>query len=654
MIDPRCHSVAVLGLFLLTAAPVSAEAQTPTAATLRITSPLGRTGLTGTIRIVARLDADGGHAPRQVDFYVDKLLLASDLDGPPYEALWGDDNPFERRELTARAEFDAGPALTSTVVLPPLQVAEAAEVTSVALEASVVNAKGQFVRGLTAADFAVFENSDAQSIDVVAQKREPALFAVLVDSSQSMAMRADALKAAASRLLEPLAPEDEVLVAPFSRHILHLTGPTTDRATALAAISDITPSGGTAILDALREAAEGLASGSRRRAIVLLTDGYDEHSTSALDATVETLRKSDVTVYVIGVGGIAGISLQGEDILRRLAESTGGRAWFPLDRAHLTFAYEAVAADVQHRYLLTYTPKNQRRDGSYRAIRVTAGDAYSVRTRTGYTAPMAPPVRASLEFTAVASGPAPLSLTRDDIEVREDGVVQTVDTFHESVLPVTIMLALDSSGSMKRSEAEAADAARTFVLSLRPEDEVGMITFANTAKYIHSPTDRRDWSLAALDKYVAEGGTALYDALHDSLAQVGVAKGRRVVVVVTDGRDENAASTGPGSQHTWAEVIDKLRQVEAIVYAVGVGARVDRPRLQELADRSGGAAFFPADVSTLAGDYLKILDELRRRYAVGYESTNRMRDGRWRAVEIRVRQAGTTVRSRGGYNAPGD
>ena len=75
---------------------------------LRITSPLGRTGLTGTIRIVARLDAQWTSAPRPVDFYVDQLLLASDLDGPPYEALWADDNPFERRELTARAEFDAG------------------------------------------------------------------------------------------------------------------------------------------------------------------------------------------------------------------------------------------------------------------------------------------------------------------------------------------------------------------------------------------------------------------------------------------------------------------------------------------------------------------------------------------------------------------
>ena len=75
----------------------------------------------------------------------------------------------------------------------------------------------------------------------------------------------------------------------------------------------------------------------------------------------------------IGVGGIAGISLKGENLLTELAATTGGRAWFPLDAQRLSFAYEAVAADVQHRYLLTYTPTNQRRDGTYRAIKVNAG-----------------------------------------------------------------------------------------------------------------------------------------------------------------------------------------------------------------------------------------------------------------------------------------
>jgi VWFA-related protein len=629
--------------------PIRVHAAAPT---LQITSPLGRTGLPGTIRIVARLDSPDGLAPKEVRFLVDEQLLSTDTDGPPYEALWHDENPYERRELKALATFELAPEITATVVLEPLQVTEVAEVTSIALDTTVLNAKGQFVRGLEQSDFAVYEDEEPQAIDFLAQRREPALFAVLVDSSQSMATRASALRTAARRLLEPLAPEDEVIVAPFSRHILTVTGPSTDRATALAAISNITPGGGTAILDALREAAEGLSTGTRRRAIVLITDGYDEHSTSAIDETIATLRKSDVTLYAIGIGGVSGVSLKGEKVLTELAESTGGRAWFPMDQQRLALAYEAVASEVQHRYLITYTPKNQRRDGSYRAIRVVAGEGNAVRTRTGYTAPMAPPVRTSLEFTAFAAGREALSLTRDDVEVIEDGVPQKVDTFHELVLPVTIMLALDASGSMKRSAAQAQDAAREFVLAARPEDEIGMIIFANTAAYIHSPTLRRESSLSALDKYVADGGTALNDALYDSLAQIGTVQGRRVVVVVTDGRDENAASTGPGSVRTWGEVLDKLQQTEVVVYPVGIGSNVDRARLQELADRSGGSAFFPADAVTLADDYRKILDELRRRYVVGYESTNRARDGHWRTTDIRVRQDGASVRSRGGYYAP--
>ncbi|HEY6615265.1 MAG TPA: VWA domain-containing protein, partial [Vicinamibacterales bacterium] len=149
-----------------------------------------------------------------------------------------------------------------------------------------------------------------------------------------------------------------------------------------------------------------------------------------------------------------------------------------------------------------------------------------------------------------------------------------------------------------------------------------------------------------------EGGTALYDALYDSLAQLTTVQGRRVVVVVTDGRDENATSTGPGSLQKWDEVLQKLEQTEATVYAVGVGNQVDRTRLQQLARKSGGAAYFPTTASSLAADYHKILDELRRRYVIGYESTNHTRDGRWRAVEIRTREKGVEIRSRGGYYAP--
>jgi Ca-activated chloride channel homolog len=129
-------------------------------------------------------------------------------------------------------------------------------------------------------------------------------------------------------------------------------------------------------------------------------------------------------------------------------------------------------------------------------------------------------------------------------------------------------------------------------------------------------------------------------------------EGRRVVVVVTDGRDENAASNGPGSLRTWEDVLFKLAQIEATVYAVGLGGRVNHDHLQQLADLSGGAAYFPADVTKLTADYHKILDELRRRYVIGYESTNRARNGDWRKVDIRARQESVRVRSRGGFFAP--
>ncbi len=247
----------------------------------------------------------------------------------------------------------------------------------------------------------------------------------------------------------------------------------------------------------LGEAADTLATAERRRAIVLITDGYDEHSESAFDATVSKLRKSAVTLYVVGMGGIAGISLKGEKLLSKLADETGGRAWFPRDEKQLVFAYGTIANEVQHKYLLAYTPQNQQRDGKWRAIDVKVSNPnLRVRARKGYTAPMAPPVRPSLEFTAVGSGQTPVALSIDDLIVTEDGVAQRVDTFHEAVLPVTFMLALDSSGSMKKSAAQAQQAAREFITAMRPEDELGMILFADKANAINSPTRKREASAA--------------------------------------------------------------------------------------------------------------------------------------------------------------
>ena len=138
-------------------------------------------------------------------------------------------------------------------------------------------------------------------------------------------------------------------------------------------------------------------------------------------------------------------------------------------------------------------------------------------------------------------------------------------------------------------------------------------------------------------------------SLYDSLDRLATIEGRRVVVVVTDGHDENAASNGPGSLRTFDEVVARLQQVDATVYAVGLGSRVNRQHLQQFAEMSGGAAYFPMDVMMLVTDYRRILDELRRRYVIAYESSNRLRDGNWRSVEIGSGRDGVQLRSRGGY-----
>ena len=95
-----------------------------------------------------------------MQFYVDKLFLSADTDGPPYDALWSDDNPFEARELMVEAELPSGTMVRDTMRLKPLEVEEATSVTSVSVDAIVFDEKGRFVKDLTDKEFSVFENGE--------------------------------------------------------------------------------------------------------------------------------------------------------------------------------------------------------------------------------------------------------------------------------------------------------------------------------------------------------------------------------------------------------------------------------------------------------------------------------------------------------------
>jgi VWFA-related protein len=622
----------------------------PPPASVRITSPLGRTGLAGRVRIVAQVVAPAGVA--SVRFMVDNQLVGTVTDGPPFAVDWTDVNPFERRTIVVEA-FDAtGASVRDSVVLPPFEVTDKTEVTSVLLETGVYDKGGKFVSQMNPSTFVVREDGVQQAIDQVGREVIPATMVLLVDSSQSMSRRMEFVQLAAARLATALRSRDKLIVAPFTTSVGSITGPTDDPATISEAIGALKAKGGTAIFDALLTSTKLLEGIDGRRAVILITDGYDENSSSTFEDVLKAAEAANVTVYVVGIGGVAGISLKGESLLRTIADETGGRIFFPPREPDLVPIASSVASDAHSRYLLTYTPKNQKKDGRWREVSVEVPEGYRVRTRSGYFAPAPAPIRPTLEFTVTDNERHFVDVTADDLEVVEDGVAQSVDTFQEAVDPVSIVMALDSSGSMKKSAEAVQRAAREFVLAVRPEDSLALITFADKPLFAHVLASNRQWSLDAIDKYQPNGGTALYDALYNSLLHLKGVPGRHAIVVLTDGKDENNPGTAPGSEHTLDDVLKLLKTVGATIFPIGLGTKVEVPVLEKLATASGGEAYFPTDVSLLDAQYRRVVENLRRRYVLSYTSSNVDHDGEWRSVEIRTRATGLTVASGGGYFAP--
>ena len=654
---------ALLWITLALAAPAAAgqeesasgsAAEAPQTISVRITSPLGRTGIHGPIRLVAQVLAPDRAHVKSVKFFVDQKLHGETSEGPPFAVEWTDENPYEPREIAAEVCDALGVCARDVVKLDAMVLIEEAEVSSVLVEASVYDADGKAINGLEKDQFALFEDDVEQTLSVVRSDVIDSTYTILVDASQSMSRRLDFVQRAAQRLLVHLRKGDRVIVAPFATTFGSVTGPTDDLATVTDAIAKINANGGTAIADVLNDLPQLLEGAPGRQAVVLITDGYDEHSTKSFEDAMRAVKSAQATLFVVAVGGVAGISLKGERLLRGLAEQTGGRAFFPSRDEELPSVHKMIASDIRSRYLLAYTPTNRAIDGAWRTITVKTDDAeHKVRARPGYFAPKPPPIRATLEFTVANVDRTPVEIAASDLTIVEEGQSQTLESFQEAIAPISIVLALDTSGSMKGAVDAVKAGAKQFISALRPQDKLSLVTFSDEATLVHDLTVRRDSTIKAVDDYTIRGGTALYDAVFDSLNRLESVDGRRAIVVLTDGRDENNAGTGPGSTHSFDEVLAQLSRVDATVYTIGLGGNVERSVLERVAEVSGGEAFFPSVVEELEGDYRRVIEHLRRRYVATYISTNSRRDGKWRAVDITA-GPNATVRSRGGYQAPAE
>src|SRR6516225_1999218 len=278
----------------------------------------------------------------------------------------------------------------------------------VVLHATVVDKRGHIVDGLKADNFKVYEDGAAQKLSVFSHADIPVTMGIVIDDSGSMREKRASVNAAALAFVKTSNPQDQVFVVNFN-DVYYLDTPG-DFAASIedlkAALGKIDSRGGTALYDAVLASIDHLKLGNRdKKAILVITDGEDNASRYSFEDLLRGAQKSNAVIYTIGLlgeeepGGLFKMSRgshRGAKILEKLADSTGGKAYFPKSLGDVEETCVQIARDIRNQYTLAYYPTNTRKDGSFRTVRVdvTAPDNHtklSVRTRPGYYAPKAGP-----------------------------------------------------------------------------------------------------------------------------------------------------------------------------------------------------------------------------------------------------------------------
>jgi Ca-activated chloride channel homolog len=250
-------------------------------------------------------------------------------------------------------------------------------------------------------------------------------------------------------------------------------------------------------------------------------------------------------------------------------------------------------------------------------------------------------------------------LTEQDFTVYENGVPQHIQLFRNEDIPVTVGLVVDQSTSMRPKLAEVIAAARAFVRSSNPDDEMFVVNF-NEKVSLGLPGDIRFTNSTvlltnAITTKPAGGQTALYDAIAKALEELQTgSREKKVLVVVSDGGDNASA-------HSLAQVMKLAGQSSAVIYTIGVFDEEDPDRnpgvLKRLAQATGGEAFLPKELAEVAPICERIARDIRHQYTIGYVPTKVARDGAYRAIRVTAREkghGGLSVRTRTGYITGGE
>ena len=234
-------------------------------------------------------------------------------------------------------------------------------------------------------------------------------------------------------------------------------------------------------------------------------------------------------------------------------------------------------------------------------------------------------------------------LEAKDFAVSEDGTRQEIARFERVTdLPIHAAVTLDVSGSMEASLDKARQSALEFFQQIvQPKDRAAVITFNDHPNLTVKFTNDVPTLAAGLAGLKAERGTALYDSIIFTLYYFTGVKGQRALILISDGKDE-------GSRFTWEDALDYAKRAGVTIYPIGLGD-VDKRKLNQLAEETGGRTFFLKNVDELAGIYSQVEQELRSQYLIAYQSSNTSGGNTFRSVDLKVLRPGMEAKTIRGY-----
>jgi VWFA-related protein len=247
-------------------------------------------------------------------------------------------------------------------------------------------------------------------------------------------------------------------------------------------------------------------------------------------------------------------------------------------------------------------------------------------------------------------------LTADDFRISENRQAQKIEYFSElgkgSKVPLTIALLIDTSGSVKdKLEYEKATAAGFFKEVLRPNKDLALIIqFDSEVNLVQDFTQDQDDLVNAMAGLKAGNSTALYDAVYLAADEkLKNETGRKVMVVISDGEDTS-------SKLRKEVAIEAAQRSDVLIYGIGVRSEEFGSNfgvLKKFAEETGGAFFSPyARFEEIQAAFRAIGEDLQGQYSLAYSSTNKNKDGSYRAIDLRCKKGGVRIRSRKGYYAP--